>query len=86
MSGSKRHYSKEFKLEAVRLNETSGKGARAIESELNITPGLLSKWRARYRQDKQEAFPGIGHQTDLEAELQQLKRELEVVRQGHDIL
>jgi transposase len=86
MGGTKRYYSNEFKLEAVRLYETSRKGAREVESELDITPGLLSKWRGRYRQDQQAAFPGTGHQTDMEAELRRLKRELEVVRQERDIL
>jgi transposase len=73
MTGKRRQYTSEFKREAIRLYETSGKSVRQIEADLDITPGLLNKWRT-------------GHQTDLEAELRRLKRENEVLRQGRDIL
>lgn len=86
MGSEKRSYTKDFKREAVRLSESSGKSVRQIESDLDITPGLLHKWRARYRRDEQQAFPGQGHQTALEAELRRLKRENEVLRQERDIL
>ena len=45
MSTKKRIYTIEVKQEAVALWETSGQPASAIERELGIIPGLLSKWR-----------------------------------------
>jgi len=54
--------------------------------KLGISPGLLNKWRARHRDDGQQAFVGKGHQTDLEEELRRLKRENEVLRQERDVL
>jgi transposase len=36
--------------------------------------------------DVKQAFPGTGHQSDAEAEVHRLKRELEIVRQERDIL
>jgi transposase-like protein len=36
-----RTYTKEFKLEALRLLESSGKSGGQLERELGITPGLL---------------------------------------------
>ena len=86
MSNERRTYTKEFKQEAVRLYETSGKSARQIEQDLDITPGMLQKWRTRLRQDGGAAFPGKGHQNEAEAELRRLKRELEITRQERDIL
>ena len=62
MSSERRTDSKDFKQEAVRLYETSGKSAREIEQDLDITPGMLQKWRARLRQEGEQAFPGKGHQ------------------------
>ena len=44
MTNTKRSYDKAFKLEAVRLSETSAKSVSQIELDLNITPGLLHKW------------------------------------------
>lgn len=86
MTTTKRQYDKAFKLEAIRLYETSGKTVAQIESDLDITPGLLTKWRARYQQDGLQAFPGTGHQPMLDAELRRLKRENDVLRQERDIL
>jgi len=86
MAEQRRTYTKEFKQEAIRLYETSGKSVAQVESDLGITAGLLNKWRVRYGQNGQQAFPGKGHQTELEAELRRLKRENEILRQERDIL
>ncbi len=41
---------------------------------------------SRKGENVEQAFPGTGHQSDAEAELRQLKRELEIVGQERDIL
>ena len=81
-----RTYNKAFKLEAIRLYESSSKSMREIEEELGISAGLLNKWRARQRGNGQQAFVGKGHQTPLEEELRRLKRENEILRQERAIL
>ena len=86
MTAQKRQYDQAFKLEALRLYETSGKTVRQIETDLDITPGLLNKWRTRYKQDGSQSFPGTGHQTEWEVELRRLKRENDILRQERDIL
>ena len=82
----KRRYSREFKLEAVRLYESSGKSMRAIEQELGITPFLLAKWVQQFREKEAGAFPGKGKLPETEAEVQRLRREVEILRQERDIL
>jgi transposase len=82
----RRKYDRGFKVEAVRLYESSGKSMRAIESELGITPYLLAKWVQEFRQGETRAFPGKGRLPAEEAELQRLRRENEVLRQERDIL
>ena len=82
----KRKYTREFKLEAVRLYESSGKSLRVIEQELGITPYLLAKWVQQFRQGEQDAFPGKGKLRESDVELQRLRRENEILRQERDIL
>ena len=79
-------YSKEFKEEAVRLVETSGKSITQIARELGISDSAIHNWRKELAEHGREAFPGKGHQIELEEENRRLKRELERVQQERDIL
>ena len=79
-------YSKEFKEEAVRLAQTSGKPIAQIARELGISDSAIHGWRRELAQHGKEAFPGKGNQTELEEENRRLKCELERVQQERDIL
>jgi transposase len=79
-------YTAEFKREAVRLLETSGKSGALIAQELGISDGSLYTWRKQLAEQGEEAFPGKGHQTPVEEELRQLRAENERLRQERDIL
>jgi transposase len=79
-------YTKEFKEEAVRLAQTSGKPITQVARELGISDTRVHQWRKELTQHGKEAFPGSGHQTPLEEENRRLKRELERVQQERDIL
>ena len=79
-------YTKEFKEEAVRLAQTSGKPIAQIARELGISDSAIHGWRKELAQHGPEAFPSKGHQTELEEENRRLKRELERVQQERDIL
>lgn len=79
-------YSKEFKEEAVRLAQTSGKPIAQIARELGISDSAIHGWRRELTEHGNDAFPGKGHQTELEEENRRLKRELERVQQERDIL
>jgi transposase len=81
-----RFYSREFKLEAVRLSETSEKSVAQIARELGISDGVLYRWRRQLQEQPEQAFPGKGHQSELEEENWRLRRELERVQQERDIL
>ena len=49
MKKTKRTYTNEFKLEAIRLSETSGKSDSQIERDLGISKGCLYRWKKRSR-------------------------------------
>ena len=78
----KRRYTREFKLEAVRLYEASGKSMRAIEQELGITPYLLSKWVQQFREQEAGVFPGKGKLPEQEAEVQRLRQERDILKKA----
>ena len=79
-------YTQEFKREAVRLAQTSGKPIAQVGRELGISDTSIQKFRKELTDHGHEAFPGSGHQTAQEEEVRQLMRELERVRQERDIL
>src|SRR5215218_930408 len=88
----KKVYSREFKLETLRLLKSSGKTKADLERELGLYPGQIRLWERAFNREGgnverlEQAFPGTGHQSDAEAEVSRLKRELEIVRQERDIL
>ena len=79
-------YTKEFKEEAVRLAQTSGKSIAQVARELGISDSAIHGWRKDLAQNGTEAFPGKGHQTVLEEENRRLKRENEHLRQEREVL
>jgi transposase len=79
-------YSREFKIEAVRLAAMSDGSTAAVARELGINPNLLYRWRQELAAEGQEAFPGQGNLKASEEEVRQLRRELARVREERDIL
>lgn len=86
MSIAPRSYTREFKLEAVRLSESTEKTVAQLARDLGVPERVLYKWRHQYRTQPEQAFPGKGHQSELEEENRRLKRELELLRQEREIL
>ncbi len=86
MQKTNQTYTKEFKLEAVRLWQSSGKSQAPIARDLGVADSTLSHWCLRFAEHGKEAFPGSGHLPPLEEESRQLKRENELLRQERDVL
>jgi transposase len=78
-------YSAEFKMEALRLLETSGRSASEIERELGIGDGCFLQWKRKRLKDGVHAFPGQGRMTPEQERIRQLERELAITRQERDI-
>ncbi len=85
MKKTRKAYSREFKLEAMRLLETSGKSAAEIERDLGIGAGCLCRWKAKLSQDGPQAFPGHGRLMPDQERMRQLERENQILRQERDI-
>jgi transposase len=86
MKKVRKRYTREFKLEALQLLETSGKSAAEIERDLGIGSGNLYRWKQKLAHDGQHAFPGHGRLTPEQERIRQLEREITILRQQRDIL
>ena len=83
----RQRFSKEFKLEAVRLLEQADKPVSEVAVELGVPRNRLYKWQEQLRNKGDGAFQGSGRRpADQESEIVKLRRELEQVKEERDIL
>ena len=70
-------FTKEFKLEAVKLLEMDNRSASELALELGVRRNQLYKWQEQYRKHGVLAFQGPGHRpANQDDEVARLKREL----------
>ena len=86
MGKSRRKFSREFKLEAVKQIVEQGRSVTDVADGLDINRNLLTKWKSQLQAEGVLAFPGNGRQSEADAEITRLKRELAIARQERDIL
>jgi len=84
MGEKRKRYTKEFKLEAVRMLEAGDRSGQQIEQDLGIGSGQVYKWRKELSASGQRAFPGNG--TPRDEELTRLRKENARLREERDIL
>jgi len=81
---TRRKYDRQFKVDAVRLLETSGRTAKAVALDLGIKADMLSRWKRELKEDNLRAFPGQGNPRD--EELARLMKENAEIKLERDIL
>ena len=85
MAEPKKQFTPEFRVEAVRLAQTSGRSRREVAADLGIGLSTLRNW-IDGRRDREMDAPPVDRQEDRAAELKRLRRENEVLRQEREIL
>ena len=75
MGLSRRQYTKEFKLAAVRRLEQGVSVAEAARA-LEVNPNVLHRWRREFRQGPGNVFPGNGKQRWSEGRIAELERKV----------
>lgn len=75
MGMSRRKFTRECKLEAVRRLE-QGESVAALARALEVNPNLLHRWRLEYRQAPATAFPGQGRRGTETDRMAQLERKI----------
>lgn len=83
---TRRKFSREFKLEAVKLVTERGVAVAQAAKDLDVHENVLRKWVKELQADEQYAFPGAGHMKPEQAEIVRLKKEVARLRMERDIL
>src|SRR5580698_2916327 len=82
----RRRFSREFKVEAVRLVCERGVTIAQAARDLDVHVNLLRTWVHAHRADPAHSFPGLGQQKPEDAELTRLRREVARLKMERDIL
>lgn len=82
----RRKFSREFKLDAVRLVHERGVSVAQSARDLDLHENVLRKWVREFTADPREAFPGYGQMKSPEQlEIERLRREVAKLRAVCDI-
>ncbi len=82
----RRGFSREFRGEAGKLVTEQGYGVSQAAESLGISATSLRKWREKFEDQGQEAFPGKGRLTATDEEMRKLREECRRLRMERDIL
>jgi transposase len=77
MGTQRRTYTKEFKLETLKLAETSEKSVSQIEREMGLPAGVIFRWKRQLSH---------GNLKEAETRIEQLEKEVSNLRMERDIL
>jgi transposase len=93
MGKKRKSYTREFKLDAVRLAKESGRVPTYVARELGITPSMMSRWIKEFEEHGEDAFLGrpepnmAGCEEITAAEkIRRLEREVADLREEREIL
>jgi transposase len=83
---TRRKFSREFKVEAVKLVLERGVTVTQAAKDLDVHVNVLRTWVREHRADPSHAFPGEGQQKPEAAEVTRLRREVSRLKMERDIL
>jgi transposase len=82
----RRKFTREFKLEAVKLVKDRGVSYARAAEDLGVHPTQLRNWVKALADDPQHSFPGQGQMKPEQSEIARLKREVAKLKAERDIL
>jgi transposase len=82
---ARKTYTREFKLQAVRMLTDQGLSVAEVARRLGGGENCLRNWRAA-REQGDAAFPGQGNPAPADEELRRLRAEVQRLRAERDLL
>lgn len=82
----RRSFTREFKIEAVRLIRERGVSVAQASRDLEIHENILRRWAKDLSADPVQAFPGHGQEKPERLEIERLRKENAKLRAERDIL
>jgi transposase len=86
MTQKRKHYSKQFKIDAVKLVTEQGYKVSEAARNLGIHHSSLRHWKKQLETDGNQSFPGKGHMTSDKEELYRLRKEVKKLQMEREIL
>jgi transposase len=86
MARTRRTYTSEFKVEAVKLVTEQGYSVAEAARSLGISENLIRNWKQALHDQGKHAFPGPGNRSPFEDEVQRLRAENKRLLAERDIL
>lgn len=82
----RRKFSRDFKLEAVRMVTEGGHSLSQVARDLDLRADMLRRWKRQIEEDGGDAFPGHGRLKGEAQQLRELERENQRLRMEREIL
>lgn len=86
MAKPRRTFTREFKVQAVKLVTEQGYSYAEAARQLGVRENQIRNWKTRFANQGEQAFPGQGNRGVLEAEVHRLRAENKRLLQERDIL
>jgi transposase len=86
ISMQRRKFSREFKIEAVKLVKERGVSVAQAARDLDVHENVLRKWSRELVVDPAQAFPGKGLMKPEQLEIERLRRGVAMLKAERDIL
>src|SRR5574343_857025 len=86
MGITRRKFSKEFKVEAVRLVQDRGVSVSQAARDLDVGETVLRRWIRELTADPVDSFPGLGKMKPGQEEIARLQKEVAKLKMERDIL
>ena len=82
MATTRRTFTAEFKIQAVKLITEQGKSIAEVARDLDLGQNMLRNWKKAFATTGVQAFPGHGNPPALEQELHRLPRREQAAPDG----
>ena len=86
MARKRKHHTRQFKVDAIKLVTEQGYKVSEAARNLGIHHSSLRRWKNELETNSSQAFPGKGHMRPEKEELHRLRKENKRLRMEREIL